>query len=141
MQANLLIVVEKWVISPGIRRTLVGFYHRVEFQLENMHNRRDMTGRWVYPPMENAIKEVRLDEVETYVLKHQNTVAQYIATWAILDLCLAAERRPGAKATMRWWKQAGLDLRQEDMDMEIEMEEKGKIEDDVEREVEERRIV
>ena len=42
---------------------------------------------------------------------------------------------------MRWWKQDGLDLRQEETDMEKDMEEEGKIEDDVEREVEERRIV
>ena len=32
-------------------------------------------------------------EVETYVSHHQNTVAQYIATRPIMDLCLVANRR------------------------------------------------
>ena len=40
----------------------------------------------------------------------QNTVAQYIATRPILDLCKAAERKRGARVGMRWWEQAGLEL-------------------------------
>ena len=35
-----------------------------------------------------------MQEVETYVSCHQNTVAQFIASRPIMDLCLAAVRRP-----------------------------------------------
>ena len=28
----------------------------------------------------------------------------------IMDLCLAAKRRPGPRVKMRWWEQEGLDL-------------------------------
>ena len=70
-----------------------------------------MTGRkprkvryrgWVYPPLEDAITEVGLQEVDTYVSCLQNTVAQYIATRPIMDLCLAAKRVMGPIVAM-WW--------------------------------------
>ena len=54
--------------------------------------------------------EAGLQEVETYVSCHQNTVAQYIATKPIMDLCLAAKRSPGPRVEMGWWEQKGLDL-------------------------------
>ena len=51
-----------------------------------------------------------LQEVDTYVSLHQNTVAQYIATRPIMDLCLAAKRRPGPRVAIWWWEQEGLYL-------------------------------
>ena len=57
---------------------------------------------------------VGLGEVDMYVLRRQNTVAQYIATCPILELCLAIERRPEARVTRRWWEQAGLNFGQAD---------------------------
>ena len=49
--------------------------------------------------------EAGMKEVETYVSFRQNTMAQYIATRPIMDLCLVANRRPGPRVTMRWWVQ------------------------------------
>ena len=54
--------------------------------------------------------EAGLQEVETYVSRRHNTMAQYIATRPIMDLCLAAKRRPGPRVAIRWWEQEGLDL-------------------------------
>ena len=65
---------------------------------------------WVYPPLDDAMAEVELQEVETYVSRRQNTVAQFIATRPIMDLCLAAERRPGPRVSKRWWEQDGVDV-------------------------------
>ena len=48
--------------------------------------------------------------IRTSITRIQNTVAQYIATWPILDLCKQATRRPGAQVSRRWWEQAGIDL-------------------------------
>ena len=41
--------------------------------------------------------EAGLKEVETYISCCQITVAQFIATRPIMDLCLAAEWRPGSR--------------------------------------------
>ena len=48
--------------------------------------------------------------METYIRRRQNTVAQYIATRPILDLCKAAERKWTTQVGMRWWEKAGIDL-------------------------------
>ena len=54
--------------------------------------------------------EAVLQEVEIYVYCRKNTVAKYIATRPIIDLCLAEKRRPGTRVSMRWWEQEGMDL-------------------------------
>ena len=54
--------------------------------------------------------EAGLQEVETNVSSHQNTVAHYIEIRPIMDLYLAAKERPGPRVAMRWWEQEGLDL-------------------------------
>ena len=52
--------------------------------------------------------EVGLEEVETYVLRRQHSVAQYIVTITILELCLAEELRTGVRVNRRCWEQDGL---------------------------------
>ena len=46
------------------------------------------TIRWnlEVPPLEEAIQDVGLEELETYIYRIQNTVDQYIATMLKLDL-------------------------------------------------------
>ena len=41
--------------------------------------------------------------------RSQNTVAQYIDTQPLLDLCEGATQRKGERVTMRWWDQTGID--------------------------------
>ena len=54
--------------------------------------------------------EVGLLDMETYISRLQKTVAQFIATRPIVDLCLAAEQRPGSRVAKRCWEQDSLDL-------------------------------
>ena len=54
--------------------------------------------------------EAGFQEVETYISRRQKTVAQYISTKTIMDLCIAEKRRPGPRLAMRWWEQEGMDL-------------------------------
>ena len=54
--------------------------------------------------------EAGLQEVDTYIYRRQNTVAQYIATRPIIDLCLAEKRRLGPRVSMWLWEHEGLDL-------------------------------
>ena len=56
------------------------------------------------PPMEDTMAEAGLQEVEMYISCLQNTVAQYIKTRPIMDLCLAEKRRPEARVAKRWWE-------------------------------------
>ena len=53
---------------------------------------------------------ISLEEMETYISSHQNTVAQYIATPPILDLFLDDDWRPISRVPKRWWDQKGLDF-------------------------------
>ena len=54
------------------------------------------------------MKETGLEKTKAYIILRQNTIAQYIATCPILDMCPAAERHPGARVPKWWWEQGGL---------------------------------
>ena len=54
--------------------------------------------------------EAGFEGIRKYVTGRQNTVAQYIATQPILDLCDRSAQRPGAWVYRRWWKHDGLYL-------------------------------
>ena len=49
-------------------------------------------------------------EVETYVSRHQNIVAQFIVTRPIMDLCMTAKRRLGSRVKNIWWEKYLLDV-------------------------------
>ena len=55
------------------------------------------------------MKEAGIVRIWTSIPRRQNTVAQFIATRPILDLCEKAEIRPGARVPRRWWEQTGID--------------------------------
>ena len=65
--------------------------------------------------------EAGFDTMETYIWRRHNTVAQYIATLLLLDLCKAAERNQGARVEIQWWEQAEIDLSGE-RETEVEAE-------------------
>ena len=97
-------------MSPRIGRTLGGFHHRVARIMTGRKPQRGLDGRWVYTLLEEAIENARLQEVDKNVSIHQNIVTQFISIRPIMDLCLAAERRMGARVSNWWWDQEGLDL-------------------------------
>ena len=47
--------------------------------------------------------------IRTSILRRQNTVAQFIATWPILGLCEVAVTRPRSRVPRRRWEQTGID--------------------------------
>ena len=55
------------------------------------------------------MKEEVLTDVRTSINRRQKTVAQYIATQPLLDLCEGAKQREGARVRLSWWDQAGID--------------------------------
>ena len=52
---------------------------------------------------ENVREEVGLHTIRNYIRVRLNTVAQYIATRPILDLCAEAERRRETQLRQYWW--------------------------------------
>ena len=50
-----------------------------------------------------------LTDVRKSIQRRQNTVAQYIATRPLLDLCEGARHREGVRVTLRWWEQSVID--------------------------------
>ena len=64
---------ETWFMSPCIGRMLVGFHHRVVSRLTGQHTRSRTDGMWVLLPLEEAMMEVDVQEVETYAAHRQNT--------------------------------------------------------------------
>ena len=87
-----------------MQRVMGGLHHRVAHILMGQKPQNGRDGRWFYPPTEDAMAEAGLQEVETYVSCRQNTVAQYIATRPITDLCMVAKQSPGQRVEMRWWE-------------------------------------
>ena len=58
--------------------------------------RRTPNGKWKYTSAAMAREEAGVLVVEEYIMRCQSTVAQYIATRSLLDLCEELERAPGA---------------------------------------------
>ena len=56
------------------------------------------------------MSEADVQEVETYISGRHKTVAEFITTRLIMDLCLTAERRPGAWIPKQRREQEGIDL-------------------------------
>ena len=71
--------------------------------------RRGRDGKWLYLPLTGATKEAGIVRARTLILRRQNTVAQFIATQPILELCEVAERQGGTRVPQLWWEQPGID--------------------------------
>ena len=58
-----------------IGNVLGGFHHRMARKLKGRQPQRRKDGVWVYPPLEDAMAEAGLQEVEAYIYCRQNTVS------------------------------------------------------------------
>ena len=56
------------------------------------------------------MSEAVLQGLKTYASRRHNTSTQFIATRSIMDLCLAAKRKPGSRITKGWWEQYGMNV-------------------------------
>ena len=71
-------------MNPIIEGVLGGFHHRVARRLTGRQPRRGRYGKWKYPLLEDTMAETRLQEVETYISRRQNTVAQFTSKRPIM---------------------------------------------------------
>ena len=110
-QQVLLFGAETWVLTKKMESALDAFQGRVARKLTGGQPHRGRDGGWFYPSLAVEMKEARIVQIRTSILLRQNTVAQYITTWPILDLCEKVERRPGAQVPILWWEQTGIDCK------------------------------
>ena len=66
---------------------------------------RQSDGTWTNPASEDVRAEVGLHTIKQYIRVRRNTVAQYIATRPIFELCTEAERKRGTQPRQYWWEQ------------------------------------
>ena len=110
LQVIILYESEILILTPYMKMVLGRLHHRVEHRLTGPKTWKRRDVGWVYPPLEDTMAESGLQEVDTYVSRLHNTVAQFTVTSPIVDLCLSVKQMPGTRVTMRWWEQDGLDL-------------------------------
>ena len=103
-QAVLLFGAETWVLTQRMEKALDSFQYRVARRLAGKQTCRQTDGSWDYPPLVEALVEAELEGIRKSVTRMQNTVAQYIATRPILDLCERSTRQPGARVSRHWWE-------------------------------------
>ena len=60
--------------------------------------------------MDTEMQDAGFKDMGEYVLNMKNTVAQYITTRPIMDICEETVWMPGAWVAKRWWKQDVLNL-------------------------------
>ena len=109
VQQVLLFGAETWVVTPRMERALSGFLHGAARRLTGRQARRGRNGTWNYPSLEGAMREAGLTDIGKSTANRQNTVAQYIATRPLLDLCKEDRAREGTRVPLRWWNQTGID--------------------------------
>ena len=103
-KAVLLLGSETWVLTARMENSLDSFQSRVAQNLtgRQLRLRKGVKDRtWYYPSLAGAMKEVGIVRIRTSILRRQNTVAQFIVTRPILDLCEKTTRRPGAWVAWR----------------------------------------
>ena len=100
---------ETWVVTPKMERALDSFIHGAARRITGRQPRRGWDRKWFYPSLEGAMKEAGFTDVRTSINRRQKTVAQYIATRTLLQLCEGATQRGGARVAMSWWDQKGVD--------------------------------
>ena len=101
VQAVLIFGSKTWIMTPRMEWYLVSFQHRVARRITGRQPGMWEEGVWEYPPLSTAMDESVFEEIAVYILKRQNTVAQYTAMRPILDLYEQSAKRTGAWVSRR----------------------------------------
>jgi len=99
---------ESRTVTDAVLTALKGFHHRAARRMANimMMACRGPGGGWLYPPLEEALKETGLHTMEHCVNKRKQRMVGCISTRPIWMHCMAASKKPGTPArTVCWWCQ------------------------------------
>ena len=108
VQQVLLFGAETWVVTPRTERALNSFIYGAARRITGRQPLIGWDGTWFYPSLEGAMKEAGFTDVRTSINRRHNTVAQYIATRPLLELCKGTTQIGRARVKMRWWYQKGI---------------------------------
>ena len=97
IQAILIFVAETWVVTPCMGTAMEGSQTQMAIRMTGHILRRTTDGMCKYTLVAAAMEAAGFLTMEENVRRRQNTVAQYIATRSLLDLCEGLERDPGAR--------------------------------------------
>ena len=75
VQVVILYILEPWVMSPWIGKTLGVFHHQVIQRLMGWMTQCNRYGKRTYPTLEEEMVEAVIHEVDTYVSRCQYTIA------------------------------------------------------------------
>ena len=103
VQAVLLFRSDTWVVTPRMGKSLGGggVHNQLSRRLTRRLLRRTPNRKWKYTSAAMAWEEAGVLVVEEYIRCHHNTVAQYISTQSLFDLCEGLERALGTQVGMR----------------------------------------
>ncbi len=94
VQAVLLHSSETWVISPTAMARLEGFHIRAAWRMATTHKpRRGPWNEWVYPKLEDVLRECGMKTMMEYIQIHWQTIAVYVVTRPILQECRKGEQQ------------------------------------------------
>ena len=62
-------------------------------------------GEWEWPPVSKSLDTYGIFTIKCYIQIRQDTVAVHVGFRIIYELCTGAERIPGKRNCMLWWKQ------------------------------------
>ena len=110
IQTVLLFSSETWVVTPSLLLQLESFHHAAAWQIAGKRATLDVrTGVWKWPPLAEAMALAGVNPISEYIRVRQDTIAQYVATRPIVDMCnLALKRRGNPSTRMYWWTQSGV---------------------------------
>ena len=89
------------MVTPHMGKDLEGFQAQVARRLIGWLPRRTPDGKWIHTSAATVREEVGFLTMKEYIRRRHNTVAQYITTRSLLDMCERLERAPGAQVGMR----------------------------------------
>ena len=91
------------MVTDHMDKDMGEFHTQVARRLTVRLLHRTLCRKWRYTLVETAKEEAGFLTMEEYIRRRHNTVAQYITTQSLLDLCEGSERAPGARLGMRLW--------------------------------------
>lgn len=91
VQAILLYGYETWVLTVAMTVALEGVHMGFAIGLARMWPQRGSNKRRRYPHPLDVLRAAGLQTIHTYIQRRQNTAAECVANWPILNLCLKTE--------------------------------------------------
>ena len=94
------------VLSPALLARLEGLHTKPAYQMAPKNRpKKDEHGAWIYPASKDVLQECGLFQMEEYIVRRRNWIAEYVATRPLLSTCREEELLCGTPQRLWWWEQ------------------------------------